>query len=101
MDICGNCLLPSDYEWENCVGCDSVPFSATAVDQCGKCLQPGVSDWNACVGCDGNVQSEKEWDTCDPPQCVSSGVGYKDPCPSYTPDTFPKVVPIVDCWISR
>ncbi len=37
-DECGQCLAISSVEWDNCVGCDGIPFSNKAFNECLRCI---------------------------------------------------------------
>ncbi len=37
-DECGQCLAISSVEWDNCVGCDGIPFSNKAFNEFLRCI---------------------------------------------------------------
>ncbi len=57
----GKCILESDYTWNQCVGCNGVADSETAVNPCSRCVDLHRNDFfdfgRDCDGC-------KELDEC-------------------------------------
>eukprot|EP01084_Bolivina_argentea_P179555 310264_1 len=87
IDNCGQCLLPSDTKWNDCLptilptisptkSCDNIEkdcagncFGNRKIDSCGQCLLVSDVSWNNCIGCDGVVNSGKVFNSCG--YCIS------------------------------
>ena len=39
-DLCGQCLEPQNPKFNNCVDCARIPFGSAMIDSCGQCLDP-------------------------------------------------------------
>lgn len=78
-DSCGQCLVPSDKNWNHCVGCDGVPNSGKIYNPCGVCLPSNANDFDShgkdCAGiCNGDhwkdacgqclLINDPKWDNC-------------------------------------
>jgi len=78
-DECGQCIPESSSLWNECVGCDNVPFSGYKFNRCGRCIPENTTnfaDFGAdCKGvCDGDAEydecgvclsvSSKQWNDC-------------------------------------
>lgn len=46
-DQCGQCLdSTGDANYNNCIGCDNVPFSGKEYNFCGRCINATRSDFD-------------------------------------------------------
>ena len=70
MDLCGNCLLEADPDFNTlCADCRGVPNGGFAIDPCGACKDPTNSSrpggfGQGCSGCDGVSNSGSQIDVC-------------------------------------
>eukprot|EP01084_Bolivina_argentea_P154670 269578_1 len=46
FDACGVCLLLSDINWNNCIGCDNIPHSNKEFNVCGRCIAATDPNFN-------------------------------------------------------
>eukprot|EP01083_Nonionella_stella_P173635 599541_1 len=59
-DECGECLAPSDANWNQCMGCDKRPNSGYELNPCGRCIARTMDAFSTfgmdCLGtCDGDA----------------------------------------------
>ncbi len=51
IDDCGQCLTPSDPDFNNCNDCLGIPNGTALIDLCDQCLYPEDPSFNECAGC--------------------------------------------------
>jgi len=64
IDGCGECLEPSDPNFDSCLDCAGVPDGGSVIDDCGECLEPSNPNFNACFDCAGIANGNAEIDDC-------------------------------------
>eukprot|EP01083_Nonionella_stella_P216735 778729_1 len=74
VDECGVCLATSSLDWNECIGCDGVPFLSTRWNECGWCIASDTPDLNDygkdCRGvCPSGESAPWSLDQCG--QCLS------------------------------
>ena len=86
VDVCGQCLLPSDPLFArldgpvvSCLGCDKVPFSGLTIDACGVCGGRGCSGanaalWSSCCDCAATPYGTSVVDFCC--ECLSNPTAH-------------------------
>eukprot|EP01083_Nonionella_stella_P156379 506351_1 len=74
LDQCGACLATDSVDWNECIGCDGVPYSNKTLNECGWCIASDTPDLNDygkdCRGvCPSGESAPWSLDQCG--QCLS------------------------------